>query len=237
MKKAIVIGSSSGVGRELAILLSKNGYRVGITGRRKNKLEEIQKTNTDAFIVQSFDCTQSNSIDELNELLLKLGRLDLLIFCSGIGDINAVLDYEIENKTNQLNVIAFTKITSWAYNYFLKKKQGHLVVISSIAGLRGGQFAPAYNASKAFQINYLEGLSQKAYKTKHPIIITDIRPGFIDTAMAKGDNQFWVSSKEKAAKKMLKSINAKTNIKYVSKRWRIIAFILNNIPSSIYKRL
>ena len=55
--------------------------------------------------------------------------------------------------------------------------------------------------------------------------------------MAKGDNQFWVSSKEKAAKKMLKSINAKTNIKYVSKRWRIIAFILNNIPSSIYKRL
>ena len=197
----------------------------------------IQKINTDAFIVQSFDCTQSNSIDELNELLLKLGRLDLLIFCSGIGDINAVLDYEIENKTNQLNVIAFTKITSWAYNYFEKQKQGHLVAISSIAGLRGGQFAPAYNASKAFQINYLEGLSQKAYKTKHPIIITDIRPGFIDTAMAKGDNLFWVSSKEKAAKQMLKSINAKTNIKYVSKRWRIIAFILKNIPSSIYKRL
>ena len=136
MKKAIVIGSSSGVGRELAILLSKNGYRVGITGRRKKKLEEIQKTNTDAFIVQSFDCTQSNSIDELNELLLKLDRLDLLIFCSGIGDINAALDYEIENKTNQLNVIAFTKITSWAYNYF--EKQGHLVAISSIAGLRGG---------------------------------------------------------------------------------------------------
>jgi short-subunit dehydrogenase len=112
MKKAIVIGSSSGIGKELAILLSQNGYKVGITGRRKKKLDEIQKINTDAFIVQPFDCTKNNSIDELNELVQELGGLDLLIFSSGIGDINTNLDYEIENRTNQLNVIAFTKITS-----------------------------------------------------------------------------------------------------------------------------
>jgi short-subunit dehydrogenase len=237
MKKAIVIGSSSGIGKELAILLSQNGYKVGITGRRKKKLDEIQKINTDAFIVQPFDCTKNNSIDELNELVQELGGLDLLIFSSGIGDINTNLDYEIENRTNQLNVIAFTKITSWAYNYFEKQKQGHLVAISSIAGLRGGQFAPAYNASKAFQINYLEGLRQKSFKTKNPITITDIRPGFIDTVMAKGEGLFWVASKEKAAKQILKSIDANKDITYVSKRWRIIAILLKVLPNFIYKRL
>lgn len=237
MKKAIVIGSSSGIGKELAILLSQNGYKVGITGRRKKKLDEIQKINTDAFIVQPFDCTLNNSIDELTELVQELGGLDLLIFSSGIGDINTNLDYEIENRTNQLNVIAFTKITSWAYNYFEKQKQGHLVAISSIAGLRGGQFAPAYNASKAFQINYLEGLRQKSFKTKNPITITDIRPGFIDTVMAKGEGLFWVASKEKAAKQILKSIDANKDITYVSKRWRIIAILLKVLPNFIYKRL
>ena len=237
MKKAIVIGSSSGIGKELAILLSKNGYKVGITGRRKNKLEEIQNINTDAFIVQAFDCTEKNSNDKLNELVQKLGGLDLLVFSSGIGDINTNLDYDIENNTNQLNVIAFTKIINWAYKLFEDQKQGHLVAISSIAGLRGGQFAPAYNASKAFQINYLEGLRQKASKSKLPITITDIRPGFVNTAMAKGEGLFWVASTEKAAKQIFKSIITKKDITYVSKRWRLIVILLKLIPNFIYKKM
>ena len=237
MKKAIVIGSSSGIGKELAILLSKNRYKVGLTGRRKNNLEEIKNINTDAFIVQSFDCTDNNSINQLDELIQKLGGLDLLVFSSGIGYINTDLNYEIENNTNQLNVIAFTKITSWAYKYFEKQKQGHLIAISSIAGLRGGQFSPAYNASKAFQINYLEGLRQKASKSKLPITITDIRPGFVNTDMAKGEGLFWVASTEKAAKQIFKSIITKKDITYVSKRWRLIAIILKLIPNFIYKKM
>ena len=55
----------------------------------------------------------------------------------------------------------FTEIVDWAINYFEKQKKGHLVVISSIAGIRRSRMAPAYNASKAYQINYLEGLRQK----------------------------------------------------------------------------
>ena len=62
--------------------------------------------------------------------------------------------------------------------------------------------APAYNASKAYQINYLEGLRQKATKIKNPIYVTDIRPGFVDTDMAKGEGQFWVATKEKAARQI-----------------------------------
>ena len=160
-----------------------------------------------------------------------------MILSSGIGDLNEKLNYGIENKTNLLNVNAFTEIVDWTFNYFEKEGKGHLAAISSIAGIRGSRMAPAYNASKAYQINYLEGLRQKATKTKKPIYVTDIRPGFVDTDMAKGEGQFWVATKEKAAQQIFEIIKRKKSIGYVTKRWRLIAGILKRLPSGIYKRM
>ena len=60
----------------------------------------------------------------------------MLVLSSGIGDLNKKLEFEKENATNQLNVIAFTEIVGWAFNYFEKQGKGHLVAISSIAGLK-----------------------------------------------------------------------------------------------------
>lgn len=90
----------------------------------------------------------------------KIGGLDLLILSSGNTFLNEKLDFELENKTNLLNVNAFAEIVDWTFNFFEKQGNGHLVAISSIAGIRGSRIAPAHNASKAYQINYLEGLRQ-----------------------------------------------------------------------------
>ena len=235
MTKAIVIGASSGIGKAVSEVLVKKGYLVGITGRRENSLLEIQKANSENIIIKSFDCSHKNTIEKLDELVAELGGLDLVIFSSGIGEFNEVLDFEIEKETINLNVLAFTKICTWAYRYFQKQGFGHLVAISSIAGLRGNKTAPSYNASKAFQINYLEGLRQKSNKTN--ITITDIRPGFVDTNMAKGDGLFWVASKEKAANQIYDLIQKKRDIGYISKRWAIIALILKTVPNFIYKKM
>lgn len=235
MTKAIVIGASSGIGKAVSELLVKKDYLVGITGRRENNLLEIQKTNPENIVVKSFDCTDNSAIKKLDELVFELGGLDLVIFSSGIGEFNEALDFEIEKETINLNVLAFTKICTWAYNYFQKQEFGHFVSISSIAGLRGNKTAPSYNASKAYQINYLEGLRQKSNKTN--IIITDVRPGFVDTNMAKGDGLFWVTSKEKAATQIYDLIQKKSEIGYISKRWAIIALILKIVPNFIYKKM
>ena len=237
MKKAIIIGATSGIGNELAKTLVQNGYKVGITGRRKPELEKLQKSNPDNYVISSFDCTKVNNSKKLDELTELIDGLDLLILSSGTGDLNENLDFEIENKTNSLNVNAFTEIVDWAFNYFEKQGKGHLVAISSIAGLRGSRISPAYNASKAYQINYLEGLRQKATKTKKPIYITDIRPGFVDTDMAKGEGKFWVASKEKATQQIFEIIKRKKNIGYVTKRWWIVAKLLSWIPNGIYKKM
>lgn len=237
MKKAIIVGASSGIGNELAKILVQNQYKVGITGRRKSELEKLQKNNPDNYVLSSFDCTVENNSNKLDELTDQIAGLDLLILSSGTGDLNENLDFEIENKTNLLNVNAFTEIVDWTFNYFEKQGRGHLVAISSIAGIRGGRIAPAYNASKAYQINYLEGLRQKAAKTKKPIYVTDIRPGFVHTDMAKGEGQFWVATKEKAARQIFEIIRRKKGIGYVTKRWWIIAKILRLIPSGVYKKM
>jgi len=147
------------------------------------------------------------------------------------------LDFEIEKHTINVNVIGFTEIISWTFKFFEKQGYGHLVGITSVAGFRGNKSAPSYFATKSYQIIYLESLRQKAVSLKKPIVITDIRPGFIDTKMAKGEGQFWVASKEKAANQIYGLIKRKKAIGYVTKRWVIIAILLKLLPNWIYKRM
>ena len=238
MKKAIIIGATSGIGEGLAKILTKNNYKVGITGRRTELLEALKAQKPNDYFISSFDISNTQIIDEkLKTLVSKLGGLDLLILSSGTGDLNETLDFSIEKRTIDTNILGFTYVADWAFNYFEKQQSGHLVAISSIAGLRGNGVAPSYNASKAYQINYLEGLRQKASKLKLKIIVTDIRPGFVDTAMAKGEGQFWVASVNKASEQIFKAIQKKKKVVYVTKRWLIISLLLKSIPRIVYDRL
>lgn len=238
MKKAIIVGATSGIGKELARLLVANNYIAAITGRRTELLENLKSEKPDSFIVASFDVTDTKiSVEKLDELTTRLGGLDLLIYCSGTGDINHDLEFDIEERTIDTNVLGFTCIAGWAVKYFEKQKYGHLCAISSIGGLRGSRQAPSYNASKAYQINYLEGLRQKVTKLNEQIVITDIRPGLMDTEMAKGEGMFWVMPAEKTARQIFEAIKKKRKIAYVTKRWRFIAMILKLIPGFIYERM
>ena len=237
MKRAIIIGATSGIGKELARLLVKNNYNVGITGRRIELLQNLKKENPNKYTTKSFDIKDTKNITKhSNKLVKELGGLDLLIICAGTGDINNNLDFDIEKRTIDTNVLGFTAIADWSFNFFKNQNYGHLVALSSVAGLRGSGQAPSYNATKAFQINYLEGLRQKSSKLKK-ITITDIRPGFVDTRMAKGDGQFWVASPKKVAEQILNAIRKKQKIAYVTKRWSLIAVFLKLLPKIIYDKM
>lgn len=238
MKNAIIIGATSGIGKELAKLLVDNEFNVGITGRRTELLEGLKSENPKSYFIKNFDVKDTKiAVEKLDELTVELGAIDLLILSSGTGYINEKLDFEIENRTIETNIVGWTCIADWAFQLFEKQKFGHLVAISSIAGLRGSGQAPSYNATKAYQINYLEGLRQKASKLKERIFITDIRPGLVDTDMAKGEGLFWVMPIEKTAQQIYKAIKHTKRVAYVTKRWSLVATIIKYLPNLIYDRI
>jgi len=238
MKKVIIIGATSGIGRELAKLYSLNDYEIGIVARRTELLTTLSSELKTKTYAQTMDISDTKTaISSLNDLIRQMQQVDLIIISSGTGHLNDSLDWKKEKETINTNVLGFAAMANAAMQYFIQNNSGHLVGISSIAGIRGSHIAPSYNASKAFVSNYLEGLRIKALKKNMPIIVTDIQPGLVDTAMAKGDGLFWVAPPKKAAKEIYKAIRNKKKKVYITKRWAIIALLLKIMPEFIYKKL
>lgn len=238
MKKAIIIGSSSGIGWELAKVLSSKGYILGLAARRLDKLKELQGQLNQPSFIQSIDLAEvSAAMGKLQELITTMGGTDLIVISSGTGHINFELDFAKEKETIDVNVVGFSAMASVAMHHFIGQGYGHLVGISSIAALRGGREAPSYNASKAFVTNYLEGIRCQVKKRNLPIAVTDIQPGFVNTAMAQGEGLFWVASPAKAALQIAEAIQRKKRQAVVTRRWWFIACLLKMMPEFIYEKI
>lgn len=234
----LIIGATSGIGKALFENYAKEGNRLGIVGRRTHLLEELHQQHPANAVIATADITkQDEAAQAVSSLHKELGSIDLAIVCSGTGDINTSLDYAVERPTLDTNVTGWTFVVDTLYRLFEQQGHGHLVAITSIGGLRGEPGAPAYSASKAYQINYMEALRKKAFKAGGSITITDVRPGLVDTAMAKGDGLFWVMPVEKVANQVCKAISRKKSKAYVTKRWHVLAIINKNLPFGLYKRM
>ena len=234
----IVIGATSGIGKALCEKYVKEENRLGIIGRRTQLLDELKHQYPSKTHTATADITKQDEVEQaISSLQKKLGSIDLAIVCSGIGDLNPSLDYNVERPTIDTNVIGWTFVVDMLYNLFEQQGHGHLVAITSAGGLRGEPMAPAYSATKAYQINYTEALRKKAYKSGGKITVTDVRPGLVDTAMAKGEGLFWVMPVEKVARQIYIAIRNKKSKVYVTKRWHILAIVCKNIPFFLYKRM
>ena len=236
-KKVIIIGASSGIGRELAKLYALDKWLVGVTGRRKELLDELQQQFPDNIITECFDVTRNENTEHLKNLLEQLGGMDLFIYNSGYGEPSKTMDWKIDQQTTLTNVNGFVETVNFAFNYFVKQGYGQIAGTSSIASNRGNSWAPAYSASKAYMSTYMEGLHMKAAKLKLNISITDIQPGFVKTKMAKGNGQFWVAPVDKAARQIFNAIQHRKRRAYITRRWWLIAKIMKWMPYWIYKKL
>jgi short-subunit dehydrogenase len=203
------------------------GNIVAITGRRNELLQQQIKDNPDNTVAFQCDIADLSSFDfMLKNVMSKFRHLDLTIICAGVGELNPDLDLSTELDTLSVNVNGWTNAVGSIYKIFEKQKSGHLVTITSVGGLQPTPIAPSYSASKAFQINYTKSLQQKCKGTS--IVITEIRPGLVDTRMAKGDGLFWVMPLRTVAKEIITAIDRKKRLEIVTTRWRVINFILKH---------
>ena len=232
-KKAIVVGASSGIGQEVAKLLMQQGWTVGVAARRVELLQHLG-----AAAVECIDVTKEDATEGLQRLIKKLGGMDLYFHASGIGRQNRELTADIELATVETNGMGFTRMIGEAYRYFAQQGGGHIAAITSIAGTKGLGPAPSYSATKAMQNVYLQALEQQARSRGLDIRFTDIRPGFVDTALLSGDFHYPMMLRpEKVAQEIVNAINHRRHIRVIDWKYRILTALWRRIPRWIWRRI
>lgn len=237
MRQAIIVGASSGLGKEVAQLLLADGWRIGVMARREEVLLELKAENPTKVEVEACDITQERAPAQLLSLINRLGGIDLYFHASGVGRQNEELDSEIEDGTVNTNVLGFTRMLDAVFRYMAMNQGGHIAVISSIAGTKGLGSAPSYSASKAFQNTYIQALEQLANRRRLGINFTDIRPGFVATPLIEGRNYPMTLDKTQVAKAIVHAVYAKKHVCIIDWRYRLIVFFWRLIPNMLWRRL
>ena len=237
MKRAIVIGASSGIGREVCKLLVADGWRVGIAARREELLLELKAQNPGMIEVLRIDVTSPEAPGRLLALAGAVGGVDLFVYCSGVGRQNAPLDIGFELSTADVNVKGFTAMVGTMFNYMAENGGGHIAVISSIAGTKGLGAAPSYSATKAYQNVYVQALEQLSAMRRLNIRFTDIRPGFVDTDLLAGGRYPMLMDKTAVARGLIRAVCARRHVYVIDWRYRLLVFFWRLIPNFIWRKL
>ena len=249
-RRAIVMGATSGIGMEVARLLAERGWKVGIAGRRADRLEAVMKDSDGIVCSRQIDVTSPDAPTLLRGLIADLGGMDLYFHSSGIGWQNSLLDIDKELKTVETNGMGFVRMVDTAFRWFAER-DGHdgsmidgkrsasarIACITSIAGTKGLGAAPAYSASKRFQSHYLECLSQQARMRHLNISITDIRPGFVKTDLIAGSNYPLQLDARDVAQSIVRAIEQGKDVKIVDWRYALLVFFWRLIPRWLWTRM
>ena len=237
-KKVIIIGATSGIGREVALIYIAKGWKVGIAGRRAAELDSLRAEAPEQICAQVLDVTQDDATEKLQALIEQMGGMDVFLLSSGIGKQNPTLQPELELATAATNVAGFIRMTNAAYHYFEQHGYGHLAVISSIAGTKGLGAAPAYSATKGFQNIYIDALDQLSRMQKLNIQYTDIRPGFVATPLLNDKKTYPMLMQPRiVALDIVEAIERKKRVAIIDWKYRLLVGFWRLIPKWIWLRL
>ena len=234
--KAIVMGATSGIGLEVAKILNGQGYELGIAGRREENLKAIKESLSNVKAYMPIDITAADAPEKLESLIEQLGGVDLYFHSSGIGYQNKELDPSIELKTIETNCSGLTRVINTVFQYFCQEnRKGQIAVITSIARTKGIGLAPSYSATKRFQSTYVQALAQLATTQKADISFTEIRPGFVDTALLKHKYPMLLKP-EAVAQKIVKAIHHRKRVVTIDWKYRLLVFGWEMIPNWLWER-
>lgn len=235
MPNAIIVGASSGIGRALAKELSRD-YELGLAARRTRRLKAVGEDVGGAHVA-AIDVTDDDARERFDDLVDSLGGVDLVVLSAGVGRYNPDLEWDDERDTIDVNVRGFAALATAAVEHFEATGGGHLVGISSVAAEVGSPTLPAYSASKAFVGRYLEGLRYRAARSDADLVVTDVRPGFVDTPMSPDSDRFWECSPETAARQIARAVEKEKDVAYVTRRWWLVAKVLGVLPDRVRAEL
>ena len=243
-RRAIIVGASSGIGAALARRLAAEGYTLALLARRSDLLAALcAEINSEAGEIRAIsythDVTNYDSVPGLfQEIITKLGGLELFIYNSGISLPSGMKHYEFE-KDRHVTEVNYLGALAWlnpVAAMFYKQKAGQIVGISSVAGERGRVGNPSYNASKAALNCFMESLRNRL--TRRGVHVLTVKPGYVLTEMTSGlKRPIFAIPVERAAADICKAIHRRRQIIYTAPIWGLVMLVVRNIPSVIFRRL
>jgi short-subunit dehydrogenase len=240
LNKVVVVGASSGIGEAIARQLAQAGADVAIVARRQSELERLAGERPGKLRPYAHDVANVDEVPELFERIEReLGGIDGLIYAAGVMPKIEESEYAFE-KDRAMVTVNLLGAMAWmnqAAARFEAARNGTILGISSIAGERGRRGNPAYCATKGALSTYLESLRNRC--SRYGVNVVTIKPGFVDTAMTRGmKGLFWLISADKAAKTALAlARKGKSAAAFVPSRWALVAFVVRNLPSFIFRKL
>jgi short-subunit dehydrogenase len=242
-KVVLITGASSGIGRALAIELGKRGARLGLTARRAEELAKVAEEVSRAGGLALALPADVRSTEEINgvaaRLREKFGRVDVLIANAGMSTTTAGthLDAAEASDVITINVIGVVNSVAAVLPDMIKRGEGQLVAISSLASYRGMPKSGAYSASKAAVSTFFESL--RVDLRPSGVAVTVIHPGFIRTPIT--------ANRKKRLPFLLEVDDAACRIiRAVERRARTYAFpwqlaslvrVIKHMPGRLYDRL
>lgn len=237
MKRIVIMGATSGLGREVARLCIGAGWRVGAAGRNEEALAALKALAPERIETERIDITHEDAPQRLAGLAGRLGGMDIYFHASGIGKRNTELEPAIELATLRTNGEGFVRMITAAFGWFRTHGGGHIAAISSIAGTRGLGSAPAYSATKRLQNTYIDALAQLARMERIPIRFTDIRPGFVATPLLAGDDYPMLMQPAPVARRIFRAICRRRRRIVIDRRYAVLVFLWKTIPAWLWERL
>ena len=189
--KALITGASSGIGRDMARILSKKGYELAIVARNKEELDKLaielrEKNNVQVEVIQ-MDLSIEENCKELHK---KVKNVDILINNSGFGDCGNFSKTSLEKEIKMINtnIIAYHILTKLYLIDMKKRENGKILNVASIAGFMPGPLMSTYYATKAYVVRLSEGIREELKREKSNIQISILCPGPVDTNFNKVAN-------------------------------------------------
>ena len=181
-KKIWITGASSGIGKSVAEKFANEGWKVAVSARRKELLQDMAKDqNISSFPLDVTDRSQINNV--FQNILKEFGNIDVCLFSSGTYEPKDEQNIDPDKIKNVINVnfLGVIDCVKTVEDYFKNKKTGHISIVSSIAGYRGLPNSSGYGPSKAALTNFCESIYFD-FK-KFGVRVSVISPGFIKTPL------------------------------------------------------
>ncbi|MDR3697929.1 SDR family oxidoreductase [Mucilaginibacter sp.] len=241
METVLILGATSDIGIAIAKKFAAEKYNIQLAARKPAQLEAVQSDLKIRYNVEctlhAFDALQYHTHSLFFDSLIPKPDVTISIFGIMDEEDEAFESWNLTQRMIDTNYTGAVSVLNIAAKFYIKRKSGTIIGISSVAGDRGRASKMIYGSSKAAFNAYLSALRNKCYDDN--VHVMTVKPGFVYTRMTENMTlpKLLTSTPDEVAGAVFNSFEKKRNVIYIKWFWRYIMLIIKNIPEFQFKKM